>query len=162
MKKVFILFVIFGELLTYSTCLLGQTLQQIGDGEHIMKISEMKSIGLGVQRFKDTVYNSDVVSKSGISSSLSEVKILESALVIGFVQQSLADPLAQLDHESSVSMLVKYKKWNRLTTVDSVRIQLSLNYNREQGKNYKAKDFYTIDSVAWAEVKIDTFRTNAS
>ncbi|MBK7796296.1 MAG: RHS repeat protein [Saprospiraceae bacterium] len=162
MKKVFILFVIFGELLTYSTCLLGQTLQQIGDGEHIMKISEMKSIGLGVQRFKDTVYNSDVVSKSGISSSLSEVKILESALVIGFVQQSLADPLAQLDHESSVSMLIKYKKWNRLTTVDSVRIQLSLNYNREQGKNYKAKDFYTIDSVAWAEVKIDTFRTNAS
>lgn len=162
MKKSFVLVAIFIFTVGSSHFSFSQTIQQIGDGEHILNVGQMKHIGMGMRSFKDTIYISDVVTKAGRITTPSGVKILESALVIGFVQQSSVDPLAQLDHESSVSLFVKYRKWNRLTTIDSVRIQLSLNYNREQGKNYKVKDFYTIDSVAWAEVKIDTFRTNAS
>lgn len=87
----------------------GQTFQQIGDNEHKITIKKLKQIGLAAQSYRDTVYNSDVISKSAIAAPRANVNILESALVIGFIQQSLPDPLAQIDHESSVSLLVKFK-----------------------------------------------------
>jgi RHS repeat-associated protein len=138
----------------------GQSYQQIGDPEHQIEINELKRIGLGIQKYRDTIYNSDRIDKNGTAVVSPRKKILESALVIGLVQQSLAVPSEQLNHNSTVSLLVKYRKNQNLSRIDSARVRLQLDYDGRKGSSYKAKDFIAFDSVAWAEIRIDSFISN--
>ena len=106
----------------------------------------------------DTVYNNDVSDSLGRFIPLSEGRfvIRNSALVISMIKSIGRSPVNELTFQSYASLLVKYFR-NGRTTLDSVRVKLSIDYNRNAGTTYKAKDFFTLENVRWAIVRLDTF-----
>jgi RHS repeat-associated protein len=92
-------------------------------------------------------------------------QLTQSALVIGFLQQPMLEMSGpHVEHFTKVALKVIYLKSQERgqPRKDSVRIFLSLNYDKERGTDYKVKDFYKIDSVLWAQITIDTFHTTGA
>jgi RHS repeat-associated protein len=144
---------------------LTQKMTQIGNGEKTFSVSDLNSKRIGLPGLSlpviDTVYNQDLADSSGRLRLGSEerIQIRQSALVIGFTKNLNPDPVLERNFEATAAMTIRYKK-NGSTVFDSIKISLDINYFREAGKNYKAKDYVVLDSVMWASVQLDSFRCN--
>lgn len=152
--------------LAKSLLIYSQDYYQIGNGEKKRWLDTLRDIGPssgGYLVLKDTVYIPSLVTPLGLPSTTptTQYSLIHSALVIGFLQQPMRESIiTHINHRSSVSLKIIYKKigWPDATR-DSIRISLSLDFNKEKGTDYKAKEYFMMDSVVWAAITIDTFKS---
>ncbi|MBK9108481.1 MAG: hypothetical protein IPM92_08945 [Saprospiraceae bacterium] len=135
-----------------------QEISQIGtNGVSRFEYGLLNDIRNSHSAIKDTIYNSDFIAKTGAALSGTPLKRLkESALVIGFMTNPSLSVFEIKDHQTEVCFKILFKKLGS-SSLDSVRSKLDVNYNSISGSNYKAKDYFVLDSVIWAEITIDTF-----
>lgn len=138
-----------------------QKMQQIGSEPVQWYKEELNSRRPGSRALIiDTIYNQMIVDKSGINiipEASRNVYIRKSALVIGFVKNQQDNPEQDLAYNRTfVKVKIEYKK-NGSSVLHRDSVRLSLDYNRDKGKNYKAKDYFELEDVMWAKLSLDSF-----
>ncbi len=108
---------------------------------------------------RDTTFNALLINKQGIASETAgNVYSRNSALVIGLTKDTVG---IESNYFVTVALTVKFKKLGS-TRMDSTKVKLSIDYKKQNGTNYKAKDYFVLDSVIWSSITLDTLDTDGS
>ncbi|NOT38211.1 MAG: hypothetical protein HOP11_12630 [Saprospiraceae bacterium] len=155
------LLIIFFSIMLFPPLLFSQKAQQIGIGVLEFSFEDFNSKRMEnyiPHSCSDTTYNPDIINVEGILVAGRENRfaIRESALVIGFLKNFNNDVIAEKNFEARAQVLIKFRR-NFSLTAESKTVKFNINYSKEAGTNYKAKDYFILDNVMWAEIRLDSF-----